>query len=390
MPMLKMLEKQIVDSIAWDRFKELSFPTKEWEVFRYVRLSDLYARDFTKPARATLRLTPKEGRLVFVNGRYDPTLSLPPKGIICQFLSEAKKTYGAFLTPRLASQLKEEKDPFAALNRALSEEGLFIYLPPKSVSAFEIIHHITPQAQPVVMSPRFHLYAGKGAEAKIFVSHGSQDWVNSVSDFALDENASVSLTILLDEQEASWHFDAIRATLKSHSRFTSYAVVKGGTTARQDYAVNILEEGAEASLYGLCCPEEKSHHHVNVLMEHHAPRCRSLQHFKNVLRGISRTSFEGKIFVHQAAQKTEAFQMNNNLLLSERASANSKPNLEIFADDVKASHGSTVGQIDEEQIFYLTTRGVPRSKAKELLVQGFCREILDLIEGPYADLCRLP
>lgn len=387
--MLEQLERQVADKMAWSRFIELGLPTKEWEVFRYVRLNDLYARVFKKAEAEITELTPKEGRLVFVNGHYNAQLSLPPQGMIALPLARAKKTYGSFLNHRLTAQLREEKDPFAALNGALSEEALFIYLPPKLKTRFEIVHHITPQAIPAVTAPRFHLYAGKEAEAKVFVSHQARDWVNSYVDIALDERASVTLTTIMDEQDSSWHFDAIRATLKSESRFTSLAVVNGGATARQDYVVRLLEKGAEASLYGLCRPEERSHHHVNVLMEHQAPRCRSLQHFKNVLKGISRTSFEGKIYVHKAAQKTEAFQMNNNLILSERASANSKPNLEIFADDVKASHGSTIGQIDEQQLFYLKTRGIPHAQARELLVQGFCREILDLLEGTYADLCRL-
>lgn len=388
--MLEALEKHVADRQAWDRFVELGLPSKEWEVFRYVRLNDLYAQTFEQAEKAKPSLTPQEGKLVFVNGRYSEELSLPPQGVIALPLSKAKKTYGSFLNHRLASQLKEEKDPFATLCSALSDDALFVYLPPKSTSRFEIVHHITPQVKTVITTPRFHLYAGKEAEAKIFVSHQAKDWVLSYIDAALDERASVTMTAVLDESGASWHFDAIRATLKRESRFTSFALAKGGATSRQDYAIRLLEEGAEASLYGLCRLEERSHHHVNVLMEHTAPNCRSLQHFKNVLKGVSRTSFEGKIYVHKAAQKTEAFQMNNNLILNERASANSKPNLEIFADDVKASHGSTVGQIDQEQLFYLKTRGIPYAEAKELLVEGFCREILDLIEGSYADLCRLP
>ncbi|MCC5832901.1 MAG: Fe-S cluster assembly protein SufD [Chlamydiales bacterium] len=384
--MLETLEKEVTDREAWGRFQELGFPTKEWELFRYVRLSDLYARPFSKAREAALELTPKEGQLVFVNGRYHENLSRLPRGIVVQPLLQAKKTYGGFLIPRLEAQLREEKDPFAALNGALAEGALFIYLPPKTVSAFTIIHHLTPQANPAITAPRFHLYAGKEAEAKIVISHQAQDWVNSFADFALDERASVKLVSRFEADETSWQFDAIRATLKRESRFTSCAVVKGGATLRLDYGIRLMEERAEASLYGLCRPEERSHHHVNVLMKHEAPRCRSLQHFKNVLKGISRTSFEGKIHVDRLAQKTEAFQMNNNLILSPRASANSKPNLEIFADDVKASHGATVGQIDEEQLFYLKTRGIPLAQAKELLVEGFCREIL---EGPYADMCRL-
>jgi len=246
--MLNTLEKQVSDRRSWERFLELGLPTKEWEVFRYVRLSDLYSRTYEAAERATPVITPKEGQLVFVNGRYVEALSRSPKGVVALPLSKAQKTYGSFLNHRLASQMKEERDPFAALNGALSDEGLFVYLPPKSVSQIEIIHVITEHKKPVVMAPRLHLFAGKEAEAKCVLTHKADHWVNSFVDIALDERASVTLTTLLDANDTSWHFDAIRVTLKRESRFKSYAVANGGATSRQDYVVQLLEEGAEASL----------------------------------------------------------------------------------------------------------------------------------------------
>lgn len=388
MRMLETLEPLAVDRHAWNRFLDLGLPTKEWEVFRYVRLNDLYAHTYKMPNREKFSFSAREGTLVFVNGSYREELSCPPKGVVALPLSKAMQTYGHFLNHRLTAQLKEEKDPFAALNYALSVDGLFLYLPPKSVSRLEIIHYITKHNHPIVTAPRIHLFAGKSAEARCFVVHHAEHWVNSVIDIALDERASLTLTTILNENETSWHFDALRATLKRESRFTGYAVANGGASSRQDYVVQLLEEEAEASLNGICQLGDRRHHHINVLMEHRAPSCRSLQHFKNVLAGVSRSSFEGKIYVHQVAQKTEAYQKNPNLILNKRASANSKPNLEIFADDVKASHGSTVGQLDLEHLFYFKTRGISHNKAKELLVEGFCQEILNQIEKPYANLCR--
>lgn len=386
--MLKSLEKMVSNQEAWERFLQIGLPTKEQEAFRYVRLRDLYAFEFSSPRCEVPSVAIKEGRLVFVNGEYSEVFSRPPKEIIALPLSKALKTYAHFLHNRQNILLKEEKDPFAALNGALSSEGLFLYLPPRSQSQLEVMHVITPQPFPVVTTPRMHIFAGKEAEAKFFLLHEGEHWINSFVDAALDERAFLTLTTFMKEGEKSWHFDAIRATLKRESRLKTYAVTDGGATSRQDYVVQLLEEGAEASLYGVCQVEERRHHHVNVLMRHHAPRCRSLQHFRNVLKEGSRTSFEGKIHVGQAAQKTEAFQMNHNLILSRHAVANSKPNLEIFADDVKASHGSTTGQLDEQQLFYLQSRGIPKKEAKALLIKGFCQEILDQIEQPYAHLYR--
>jgi Fe-S cluster assembly protein SufD len=150
-------------------------------------------------------------------------------------------------------------------------------------------------------------------------------------------------------------------------------------TTRHDYRVAMSGENSEALLHGLLTLKDRREAHNNILIDHQAPHCRSNQLFKGVLSDVSRSSFEGKILVRQEAQKTEAFQLNNNLLLSERANADSKPNLEIFADDVKASHGATIGQLNAEHLFYLKTRGLRDIEAKKLLVNGFCREILDLI-----------
>ncbi len=388
MQMLDLLEPEVVDRRAWERFSALGLPSKEKEVYRYVRLSDLYSHSFGMADRVIPSLKPEEGRIVFVNGRYVEPLSTPPSGLVALPFKAALKTYGAFLNPRTAAQIKEERDAFAALNGALAHDALFVYLPPKSASRFEVVHLVTEHTDPVITTPRLHICAGKEAEAKCFLVHKGPHWVNSFVDIALDERAAVTLTTVMDHTPESWQFDAIRATLKRESRLKTYAISNGGATVRQDYHVKLLEPGAEAALYGVCHVGDRRHHHVHVLMEHVAPHCRSFQHFKNVLKGISRTSFEGKIYVHQAAQKTEAYQQNPNLILGSKAFANSKPNLEIFADDVKASHGSTVGQLDEEQLFYLKTRGVPQEVAKSLLVQGFCQEILDQIEKPYADLCR--
>jgi Fe-S cluster assembly protein SufD len=151
---------------------------------------------------------------------------------------------------------------------------------------------------------------------------------------------------------------------------------------RNDYRVVIGGENAEASLNGVWMLGDRNESHMHVIVDHQAPHCRSMQLFKGVLNGNSHSSFEGKILVRQAAQKTEAFQLNNNLLLSDRAHADSKPNLEIFADDVKASHGATVGQLDKEQIFYMKTRGFHEADAKNLLVYGFCEEVIDMIPIP--------
>jgi Fe-S cluster assembly protein SufD len=208
-------------------------------------------------------------------------------------------------------------------------------------------------------------------------------FVNQVSEFVIDEGAHVHYTqVLCDEHPQAWHLDAVRATLKRDSTLKTVCVTEGSTTVRTDYKIALTGENAEALLNGVCMLSDKREAHAHIFMEHQAPFCRSFQLFKSVLNDFSRSSFEGKIMVRQAAQKTEAFQLNNNLVLNDHAHADSKPNLEIFADDVKASHGATVGQLDADQLFYMKTRGFSDAEAKNLLVYGFCEQVIEMIPLP--------
>lgn len=380
---LELLEKPR-HAGAWDRFQEIGLPTKQNEVYRYVRFKDLYSLPFSAALPFDASITPVESTLVFANGAYCEDLSSPPKGVIALPLSKAFSTYGSFLTARMNKWTKEENDPFAALNGAYYTEGLFLYLPPKCVCStpIRIIHYTEGSPKPAHLCPRIHLFAGKESAAEItWQQSGSlaHVWVNAFIDCALEEAASLTLTQVNHLPETAHHFCALRATLKRRSMLKSFSVTNGSATSREDYLVRLQGEEAEASLYGVWSLKDHRQHHVNLWIDHQEPSCTSLQKFKGTLEDSSRSSFEGKIYVHQKAQKTQAYQMNNNLILGERAAANSKPNLEIFADDVKASHGSTIGQIDPEQLFYFQARGVPASLAQKLLVQGFSKEVIDLI-----------
>ena len=202
-------------------------------------------------------------------------------------------------------------------------------------------------------------------------------------DLSIDEDSHVQyIQSAFDISQDSWYFDACSASLKRNSTFKTVMATAGSTSVRHDYRISLTGENAEAKLNGIWMLSDNNESHTHVLMRHQAPYCRSMQFFKGAIDDVSRSSFEGKIFVEQIAQKTEAFQLNNNLILSDHAIANSKPNLEIFADDVKASHGATVGQLDAEQLFYLKTRGYSEQAAKNLLVYGFCKEVIDLIPIP--------
>ena len=318
---------------AWKRFQAVGLPTRKNELFKFVRLRSLYEK--------SVQLSTFEAPKV-------------PHGVVAIPLSKAWETYGAFLEKRYAQFLEQEKDPFALINAALDHEGLFIYIPPN----VKIEHPLK------INSPRVIAYIAKHAEVEIELS-------TTYCDFAIEQGAKVTIQRTID------HLQSVRATLKRDAFFKSVAFSSNELLARDDYHIQLAAEGAHASLFGLHRISGKQQAHTNVLMEHIAPNTTSIQKFKSVIDHFSRSTFEGKIYVHSEAQKTQAYQINNSLILNPRAEAKCKPNLEIFADDVKASHGATIGQLDNESLFYLQARGISQKEAKALLIEAFCREVID-------------
>lgn len=327
-----------------------------------------------------------------MNGHFQPALSNTSAlsaRLIIQPLHEAIRTYGTFLNNQWARSIKEEIDPFAVLNAALHQQGVFVYAPPKyqAECPIQILHVADAGDLPMFMNPRAQFFLGAQSSLNVVSSHlnlsGNSYFVNQAADFSFEDGAAAHYTQSTDVlPDSIWHFDAARAFLKRDGLFKTVSVTEGSATVRNDYRVVLGNDNSEALLNGLWMLSQKNEAHTHVLMDHQAPNCRSLQLFKGVLNDLSNSSFEGKILVRQAAQKTQAFQLNNNLLLSDRAHADSKPNLEIFADDVKASHGATVGQLDQEQLFYLATRGFSKHEAKNILVYGFCQEVIEMIPIP--------
>jgi Fe-S cluster assembly protein SufD len=385
---LELLE-QPLHLQAWDRFLEVGLPVaKKNEVYRYVRFKELYSHPFSSPKPFLGDIEPVASTLVFANGAYCEEISRPPKGVVALPLTKAFATYGSFLKPRMDRWTKEEQDPFALLNGAYYKEGLFLYLPPQCVceAPIRIVHYNGEASEPTHLCPRIHIFAGKEAEGQItWEQHNFSKvpvWINGFVDCALEESAKLTWIGIHQFSATDHSLWAQRSSLKGNSLFKSFSVSRGAATSREDYKVSLQGPYAEASIYGVWSLREKRQHHANLFVDHQAPSCTSLQKFKGILADAAHSSFEGKIYVHQKAQKTQAYQLNNNLVLGERAVAYSKPNLEIFADDVKASHGATMGQIDAEHRFYCQARGIPFSLAQTLLVHGFIREIIDLIPSP--------
>jgi len=386
---------------AWEAFKEKGLPTKKDEVFRYIKLHYLYAKEYSESfLKSSLTKNDIAGHileecknsfLVFVNGNFSKELSnteaLSEK-IVISPLKEAFRSYSALLTSQWNKIGKEETDPFALLNFALHDEGAFVYIPPNVVSDVPLqVLNIIDSEDALFTFPRLQLFMGKSSRLQVMSTHvnlsSNECCINQVAEFSIEENATLQFVQAnTHAAENVWHFDAARASLKRDAFFEVAAATEGSACVRNDYRVVLAGANAEASLNGVWMLKDEREAHNHVLIDHQAPNCISRQLYKGALDDRGHSSFEGKILVRPEAQQTNAFQLNNNLLLSDQASAESKPNLEIFADDVKASHGATVGQLDREELFYMKTRGFSDAVAKNLLINGFCQEVVDKIMIP--------
>ncbi|WP_420421468.1 Fe-S cluster assembly protein SufD [Simkania sp.] len=348
---------------AWEKWGD--FPSRKVEAFRYVSLKKLKEQDFTAPSPEF---------------DYDA-----PSGLIVLPLEEAYKTYGPLLEKRAFLQVKKEKDPFFFLNLAVGTQGLFIYMPPdvRIEKPLEIIQKIhTAQS---ALCPRIEIFVGKGAELTTTFAIESDTpvfWNNMVLNVTVEEGGFYKHFDQAMGHAEAWDFLSFQGELKQNANLKFFSFGRGAQVQRRDLAISLEGEQAEADLKGMSLLDEKREGHVHIRIDHAAPNARSNQFFKHVLSDRARSSFEGKIFVEQEAQQTEAYQLNNNLILSEKAAAFSKPNLEIFADDVKASHGATVSKPNMDELFYLRSRGLSQDAARDHLVRGFCRELLQDVNLP--------
>lgn len=377
---------------ARERLVALGAPLKTDPGYRYLKLRSFFSHSWVDaPAPQFSGEMPEREHslLVFVDGHYVPGLSSwkeNPKQARVMSLHDAMLEFGTLVRNRWRWCLEREHDRFSLLNRALHPQALFIYLLPDAQleAPIEVLQICSQNREGALCLPRVHVHCGRGSRATFLFSRdatnvGKECTVRSM-DFALEERAHITnVHLLTGSGGEEWHFERITASLREKSCLESTLIAEGSKGTHADYAIFLEGEAATARISGLQATNDRREAHVHVRMEHGAPGCHSFQCFKNVLRDFSRTSFEGKIFVKREAQKTDAFQVNHNLLLSEGVQAHSLPNLEIFADDVKASHGATFGQLDQEQLFYLRSRGLTEQDAARHLLTGYCKEALSLI-----------
>ncbi|HWA07373.1 MAG TPA: Fe-S cluster assembly protein SufD [Ignavibacteria bacterium] len=380
------------------RFDEMGFPSVKNEDWKYTNIKQLFDFDFTsgtvsgvtkKDADALHIKGLNENIIVLVNGIYSEKLSFIKKqnsGIIIDNFNSALKNNPELVLEHTGKYASIENG-FTALNTAFAKEGTVIFIPDNAeVKGHIHILNITGETgKHILTQPRNLVITGKNTKVNIIESYhslGSEaNLVNAVSEVVVGENSIVEIYRLQQENEGSFHINRTQAVQAKNSTFTHYSVTLGGGLVRNDTNVLLDAENCTGNLYGLYLTEGNQHVDNHTLIDHAKPHCQSNEMYKGVLNDNSRGVFNGKVFVREDAQKTNAYQSNKAILLAGTATIDTKPQLEIYADDVKCSHGAAIGQLDDEAVFYLRSRGIGADLAKRVLIRAFANDIFETIEN---------
>lgn len=380
-------------------FEQNGFPTKRDEEWKYTNLKPILKHDYKLLPKTDEAIEFKDVkryflndvdtyRLVFINGVYSSWLSKTThQGYdICTFSSALKRFKEDVETH--FSQYVPKEEPMAALNTAFARDGAFIRVPANTVvnKPIEIVFFSTGLGAEVMTQPRNLIIIGENAQVQIIERHRSLTdhavLTNVVTEMAVDKSAAVHYYKVQNDNNAASLIDTTVVNQQGQSNVTMGTFSFGGKLVRNNLSFLLNGEYSESHMDGITIIGEGQHVDHHTLVDHKVPNCFSRELYKGIYDGNAHGVFNGKVIVRQDAQKTNAFQQNNNVLLSEKASVDTKPQLEIFADDVKCSHGCTVGQLDEEAMFYLRSRGIPEKEAKALLMYAFSSDALNYVHIP--------
>ena len=363
-------------------FRQSGLPGPRNEAWKYTSLRPLAEARFQEPLIALAdcekllaRLPPIDApRLILVDGHRRADLSSVPERV---------KVYGFAQTPDFGRLPKPEREPLTALNTMLAEDGAVIRVPDGVDAGTIMLASIgtAPPGRPVAFHPRHVIRLGRGARLTLIeVAIGHDVYFhNAVAEIGVSQDASLTHIRLQEEADRALHVSTIYVDVAEHGTYDAFVLNLGARLARTEFHARLGGPGGVAHLSGAQLLRGAQHADFTSVVSHDAPNCTSRQTVKNVLTGRSRGVFQARIEVARGAQKTDGYQMNQALLLSPEAEIDSKPELEIFADDVKCSHGATVGELDADQLFYLRSRGVPEREARAILVRAFLADALDPI-----------
>ena len=380
------------------RFAAVGFPTSRDEEWRFTPIGPIAQRTWRPAAGEPIALRaeqlspfifghPEWSTLVFVDGTYSEGLSrvsVLPLGVRVESLAEALRSNGDLLPEHLTRHAPVEGSPFTALNTAAFRDGGLLYVP-AGIDLERPVHFVyvtTSAAEGTAVHPRNLLVVERGARASViesYVTLAPEDtyWVNPVSEVSAAEGSWLEHTRIQRESERAYHVGLTHVDQRRDSHYRSFSMAMGGALARHNLHVRLNDENIETLMYGLYITRDEQVVDNHTAIFHDQSNCRSWEVYKGVLEGRSRAVFNGKVLVKPEAQKTDAKQTNRNLLLSDGAKVDTKPQLEIFADDVKCTHGATVGRLDDVALFYARSRGVPHDEAERLLTYAFAAEVIE-------------
>jgi Fe-S cluster assembly protein SufD len=384
---------------AIEHFAALDFPTTKNEDWHFTSVSAIAEREFTFVNAKTGDVTASDLRpflfgadawhtVVFVNGRYNPKLSSLPAS------QTGARVYALADAPPELTQLigtivtDSDKHAFTALNTAFMPDGVVVHVP-KDTQVKQPIHILfvtDTHAARTVVHPRNLIIVDRNAHAAVIESYVSlgdaSHFTNAVTEVNVGDGATLEHYKIQREGRRAFHVGTIETIQERNSHYVSFSFAVGASLSRTNIYTKLAGEGCGSTLNGLYMLDGDQHCDHQTRIEHAEPNCFSREVYKGVLDGRSHGVFNGKVYVHPVAQKTDGKQTNNTLLLSKEAQVDTKPQLEIFADDVKCTHGATVGKLDEMALFYMKSRGVDAESARRLLIYAFAADVLETIEQP--------
>ena len=394
--------KQPLHSIrkeALANFEQAEFPNLKNEEWRYTNISPLLKHSFN-PLPAVLPLMYDDIQqfllgdtfnhvMVFVNGRFDENLSKInnlPDGLIVKSIATDVEEDDPNVLEHFGKYALSEGQIFTSLSAAYTFDGAFVHVQEGKIieDPIHLLFIADARKDKALIQPRNLFIADKNSQASVlehFVSL-SEDiyFTNTITEIVVGENAYFDHVKLQEESKRAFHISRTEIDQELSSNFTSHAISLGGDICRNDINSKFNDKGGECTINGLFLLDDSQLCDTHTLIDHAQPHCNSHEHYKGILDDKSRGVFNGKVIVRPDAQKTNAFQENNNIILSNEALINTKPQLEIFADDVKCSHGATIGQLDKEAMFYLKTRGIGEDIARAMLLHAFASDVIKTIK----------
>jgi Fe-S cluster assembly protein SufD len=386
---------------AIDRFHDLGFPAPGNEEWKYTNIDSLLSYDFrlasASQAAEKLSVTDKSMfaedkeslQLVFVNGYFREDLSNTGKAerhIEILNLKQAIDANHPVLAEHFGKYAIDDTESFVAMNTAFTQDGALIIVGDEMVvdKPVHLLYLSLPEKTPAVSFPRNLILSGRSSELCIVETYAALEeglyFSNCVSEISVGENARLERIKIQIESEKAYHISTLQVNQAQNSHFTDHNINFGAGLSRNNITSLFKGTGAETMLNGLYVGNHTQHMDNHTSIDHAGPHCESHELYKGILDQKARGVFNGKIFVRPDAQKTNAIQSNNCILLSDEATIDTKPQLEIFADDVKCTHGATIGQLDEDAFFYMRARGIEQSRARKMLIYAFASEVVDRIK----------